>query len=215
MSDDTQARQERERQQEEQRQRAQDETTQDRDREHSVTTDNRIGRENTSVPEHTREPPPPTEPAPFGANPKPPLKILNLDEGGGIDWLDFGEPAPMELLTAIYDNSRDGPVTLWSRKLVEANFSGMLWNWLLDADNAWRSRTLAMQLWEPPTEVPPRPNGISMQEISFTMPQRKRENGEARERSRQQAETPAQRQSPPPPQGQTTQAGAQAQPPKK
>jgi hypothetical protein len=116
--------------------------------EHTLETDNRIGRENTAVPQHTLEPPPPTEPAPFGANPKPPLKIINID--GDID---FSQPVPDELETMLRDNSKEGPVTIWSSHLVEPNYGAMLWNWLLTVDSA--RFPLSMQLWEPPTEVPP------------------------------------------------------------
>lgn len=145
--------------------------------EHTERTNNRAqgsGRENTAIPEHTREVPPPSEESPFAANPKPPLKILNIDgpgNGDGVSWMDFSEPAPMELIQAIYDNSKDGPVTIWSRHLAESNFSALLWNWLVESDAAWRSRSLAMQLWEPPTEVPPQ--GTSM--IGFTPPAPKTE----------------------------------------
>ena len=114
--------------------------------------------------------PPPTDESPFGANPKPPLKILNIDgpgNGNGLSWIDFSEPAPMELIQAIYDNSKDGPVTIWSRHLAESDFSALLWNWLVEGDAAWRSRSLSMQLWEPPTEVPPRDAG---QQVNFTPP---------------------------------------------
>lgn len=167
---------ERQRQQEKERAEA-DAARAPGEREHDERTDNRRGRENTSVPEHTREPPPPTEEAPFGANPKPPLKILNIDGAGGgngVSWIDFSEPAPMELLQAIYDNSKDGPVTIWSRHLVEANFSALLWNWIMDGDAAWRSRSLSVQLWEPPTEVPPK--GSGMQEVSFSPPAKSQQN---------------------------------------
>lgn len=141
--------------------------------EHTERTNNRAqgsGRENTAIPEHTREVPPPSDEAPFGANPLPPRKILNIDgpgNGNGVSWIDFSEPCPMELIQAIYDNSKDGPVTIWSRHLAEADFSALLWNWLLEGDSAWRSRSLSMQLWEPPTEVPPREAG---QQVSFTPP---------------------------------------------
>ena len=169
--------------------------------EHNEKTDNRRGRENTVVPEHTRDLPPPTDESPFGANPKPPLKILNIDgagsgngNGNGVSWIDFSEPAPMELIQAIYDNSKDGPVTIWSRHLVEADFSALLWNWLMEGDAAWRSRTLAMQLWEPPTEVPPRGNG--MVEVSFSPPAAKPATQPRSQATSQQQRPPT----PPPPQ---------------
>ena len=75
------------------------------------------------------------------ADPKPPFKILNIDgpgNGDGVSWMDFSEPAPMELIQAIYDNSKDGPVTIWSRHLAESNFSALLWNWLVESDAATR-----------------------------------------------------------------------------
>jgi hypothetical protein len=145
--------------------------------EHDERTNNRAqgsGRENTAIPEHTREVPPPSEEAPFGANPKPPLKILNIDgaQANGVSWIDFSEPCPMELIQAIYDNSKDGPVTIWSRHLAESDFSALLWNWLVEGDAAWRTRSLSMQLWEPPTEVPPQGVG---QAINFTPPAPKTE----------------------------------------
>ena len=122
----THAEQQAERQRERDRQAAEaDATGQPGERvvaEHTERTNNRAqgsGRENTAIPEHTREVPPPSEEAPFGANPKPPLKILNIDgpgNGDGVSWMDFSEPAPMELIQAIYDNSKDGPVTIWSRR---------------------------------------------------------------------------------------------------
>lgn len=144
---------------------------------HTERTNNRAqgsGRENTAIPEHTREVPPPSEEAPFGANPKPPLKILNIDgaQANGVSWIDFSEPCPMELIQAIYDNSKDGPVTIWSRHLAESDFSALLWNWLVEGDAAWRSRSLSMQLWEPPTEVPPQGVG---QAVNFTPPAPKTE----------------------------------------
>lgn len=165
--------------------------------EHTERTDNRKdGRQNTVVPEHTREVPPPTDESPFGANPKPPLKILNIDgpgNGNGLSWIDFSEPAPMELIQAIYDNSKDGPVTIWSRHLAESDFSALLWNWLVEGDAAWRSRSLAMQLWEPPTEVPPRDAG---QQVNFTPPARPEpRTQEQRDATRAQARTAAQQRS--------------------
>jgi hypothetical protein len=166
--------------------------------EHDERTSNRrqgSGRENTVVPEYTREVPPPTDESPFGANPKPPLKILNIDGPGNgaatTSWIDFSEPAPMELIQAIYDNSKDGPVTIWSRHLAESDFSALLWNWLVEGDAAWRSRSLSMQLWEPPTEVPPKDVG---QAVNFTPPAPKtaeRAPAPARAQPAQRAQQPA------------------------
>ncbi len=166
------------------------------ERVHTEATDNRKdGRQNTVVPEHTREMPPSTDESPFGANPKPPLKILNIDGPGNgaatTSWIDFSEPCPMELIQTIYDNSKDGPVTIWSRHLAESDFSALLWNWLVEGDAAWRSRSLSMQLWEPPTEVPPRDVG---QQVNFTPPAPKtaeRAPAPARAQPAQRAPQPA------------------------
>jgi hypothetical protein len=153
---------------------------------HTERTNNRAqgsGRENTAIPEYTREaPPPPSDEAPFGANPLPPRKILNIDGAGNGDaasWMDFSEPCPMELIQAIYDNSKDGPVTIWSRHLAESNFSALLWNWIMEGDAAWRSRNMAIQLWEPPTEVPPQGG----ETVSFTPPAPKKTEPATQRRS--------------------------------
>jgi hypothetical protein len=71
-----------------------------------------------------------------------PMTLLDLDVAG----LDPTQPAPVEFIQFLYDNSRSGYLTLWSVALAQPDGAAKITRWINDALAVYHARTLQTQM---------------------------------------------------------------------
>ena len=71
-----------------------------------------------------------------------PMTLLDLDAAG----LDPTQPAPVEFVQFLYDNSRSGYLTLWSAAMAQPDGAARINRWINDALAVYHARTLQTQM---------------------------------------------------------------------
>ena len=88
-----------------------------------------------------------------------PMTLLDLDTAG----LDPTQPAPVEFIQFLYDNSRSGYLTLWSAHLAQPDGAAQITRWINDALAVYHARTLQTQM----APEGDKPAGANVTEVSY------------------------------------------------
>jgi hypothetical protein len=88
------------------------------------------------------------------------MTLLDLDAAG----LDPTQPAPVEFVQFLYDNSRSGYLTLWSARLGEPDMPSRITRWLNDALTVYHARSLQTQM----APVGDKPAGANVTEVTYS-----------------------------------------------
>jgi hypothetical protein len=90
------------------------------------------------------------------------MTLLDLDAAG----LDPSQPAPVEFIQFLYDNSRSQYLTLWSARLGEPDMASKITRWLNDALAVYHARSLQTQI----APVGDKPVGSNVTEVTYAGP---------------------------------------------
>jgi hypothetical protein len=87
------------------------------------------------------------------------MTLLDLDAAG----LDPMQPAPVEFIQFLYDNSRSGYLTLWSAALAQPDGAARITRWINDALAVYHARTLQTQM----APEGDKPAGANVTEVTY------------------------------------------------